>query len=251
MKTNTNFLAILGTAILGTASLHAATSTMGLTIAQLRGANGSLIADGGGSWAIIVSGLPGSPPTSGSLPGGLSNDSSLSMGSVAQVKSDFDNVELTVGQPLGKNYFIQQTGGFSGGNDLSIVGAVQTEIIFNVFDNPDAGFAAGTLWGFYWFPGQSLGATLGGNYEVGGFANSYNAASAASIGGDVWGTTIGNVGSTLDVAFLETNFNQNDLSGGDTGLSVARFTAVAVPEPSALMLSALGLAALFRRTRQS
>ena len=125
-------------------------------------------------------------------------------------------------------------------------GAVQTSMGFPVSGSPDSGFSPNTLFGFYWFPGQTAGSTLSGSYEVGGFANS---ALKAASGGD-WGTSVTADGSTCTSLFYETNFNQNIIAGADTGLGAGRFTAVAVPEPSTFALSALGLAALLRRRRK-
>lgn len=234
--------------LLSSHSIHAATSTINLSIAQLRDAAGAVINDGGGTWAIIVSESPGAPPTSGALPGELTNNSSLSNNNpnlISDVKSSFDNVQLSAGQPTGKDFYILQVGGFTSGNDLGLNGVVTAGIDFDVFSSPDPGFSTGALWGFYWFPGQSIGSVLTGNYQVGGFANDYNAPS----NGDAWGTTVPSPPLTLAVNFFETGFNQATLGGEDTGLSTARFTAVAIPEPSALLTALLGFTALMRRRR--
>lgn len=228
-------------------SIHAATSKINLGIGQLRDASGTVIDDGGGTWAIIVSQIPEAPPTAGALPGGLANNSSLSEDNpnlIFDVKSSFDNVELSVGQPTGKDFYIWKVGGFSGGNDLGLNGAVETTIEFDVFSSPDPGFSAGALWGFYWFPGQSIGSVLTGNYQVGGFANDVNVPS----GGET-GTTVPSATSIQAGNFFETELNQNAFEGGDTGLSAARFTAVAIPEPSAVLIALLGFTALMRRRR--
>ena len=172
--------------ILTCGGVQASSSVINLSIAQLRNAAGAVIEDGGGTWAVIVSAIPGNPPTSGALPGGLANNSSLTGDNetqINQIKSSFNNVNLSVGRPDGKNYYIWQLGGFSSGNDLGLNGVVQAAVAFDVFSAPDPGFSANTLWGFYWFPGQSQGSTLTGAYQVGGFANEYNANSGGTSGG--------------------------------------------------------------------
>jgi hypothetical protein len=228
-------------AFFGIASLAHAASSVNLTVAQLRDASGTVIPDAApGTWAIIVAGVEGLPAVSGTLPGGLTDGSSLTAAQASQIAADFDGLTLTVGSQ--GTYTIHQLGIFDSGED----GAVLATINFDIASSPNPGFDAGTLWGLYWFPGVSAGATLSGNFEVGGFAQS-----TANIesGGDE-GTVIPGDGLSVNVNFIETNFNQTVLEGGDTGLSAARFTAVAVPEPSVFGLAGVfGIAGLLLRRR--
>jgi hypothetical protein len=234
-------------------SLHGATSVVNFSIAEIRDASGAVIADGGGTWAIIVSAIPGTAsttPTPGSLPGDLADNSSLAESNAAQAAADFDGVQLVEGTPLGKDFTIHQVGGFTSGNDLGLNGVVQTQIDFNIFESGspnDPGYTEGTLWGFYWFPGKSFGDTtaLSGSFQVGGFASS--TANAASFGD--FGTTIPTAAASKTTQFYESDFNQTVVGGNATGLAPARFTAIAVPEPSTLALAVLGMAALLRRRR--
>lgn len=222
-----------------------ALTSVTLAIGELRDASGQVIADGGGAWAVIVAGQPGNPPTVGALPGGLTDLSSLTALNKEQILSDFANQSLAVGSSVGGGY-VAAVGAFdsviSGG-----VGIIAQVIAFEVYDPPvNGGFAANSLFGVYWFPGTALseGAIeLGVSFEVGGFASS--TANFASNG--EWGTTVPSAGNS-SVQFFETGFWQG-IGGEDTGLDPSRFTAVLVPEPATFALSALGLAALFRRRR--
>ena len=223
--------------------LGAATAVVNLSIGEIRDADGDVVMDGEGVWAIIVAaGNTGNPPTAGSLPGGLTVGSSLTGSNKEQITIDFEDMVLSAGSK--GSFYVWQLGEFTGGNDLGLNGVVQVAITFDVFAAPDPGFAAGTAWGFYWFPNKSAGQTLSGQYQVGGFANGASLAS----GGDS-GTVVPTSGSTVTGNFFETNFNQSELGEGDTGLSAARFTAVLVPEPSSALLFFLGLVPLWRRRR--
>lgn len=225
----------------------AATYTANLNIGQLRSSNGAAIADGGGVWAVIVGGSPGAPPVAGSLPGGLIAGSSLTAANLSMIAADFDSVVLTAGARTG--FTIHQVGEINGVVDSGFVGIMTAPIDFPVVEGILPGYAVGTLWGVYWFPGKGLGDTLSGAYEVGGFADtSTNIAS----GGEV-GTTIVSAGGLNSVNFFETAFNQAALGGDPTGLGPARFTAVSVvPELSgALPMMIIFAFAGFRRSRNS
>jgi hypothetical protein len=223
--------------------LGAATATVNLSIGEIRDADGDLVMDGEGVWAIIVAaGNTGNPPTAGSLPGGLTVGSSLAGSNKEQITIDFEDMVLSPGSK--GSFYVWQIGDFTGGDVLGLNGVVAEAITFDVFAAPDPGFTAGTAWGFYWFPGKTSGQTLSGQYQVGGFANDVSLAS----GGDI-GTFVPASGSTVTGNFFETNFNQTELGEGDTGLSAARFTAVLVPEPSSALLFVLGLVPLWRRRR--
>lgn len=200
---------------------QAATYTATLSIGQLHHVGGSAIADGGGTWAVIVGAVPGLTPTSGALPGGLTSGNSLTQSNLSQAFSDLSGATLAAGEY--SNFTIHSVGGFTLGSVLGVDGVVQPALVFDVVDTSLKGYSVGTLWGFYWFPGLATGATLPSSFEVGGFANS--AANAAS-GGEA-GTTIVAAGATNEVKFYETNFNQDVVGGADTGLSVSRFTSVA------------------------
>lgn len=225
-------------------SLFAATATVNLAAGQLRDANGTIIADGGGTWAVIVAaGDLGNPQTAGALPGGLTNNASLTTLNLSQIEADFNGVFLTTGSK--GSFYVHSLGTINGEMDIGFAGMVLTSIEFTISETGTPGFTSGTQFGLYWFPGLAEGSKLTGDYEVGGFANDMNEASGA---GD-WGTTIPATAALKNAQFYETNFNQSELSGPATDLSASRFTAVLVPETSTLTLSALGMAALLRRRR--
>lgn len=239
------FVRVLSILALSLPSLTAATATINLSIGQLLDASGNVIADGGGTWAIIVAaGNQGAPPNAGALPGGLTLGTSLSAANLGQAAADFNGVSLTTGSK--GSFYISNIGSFNSGASLGLNGMIQQSIEFNVYasPDPDPGFTAGTNWGVYWFPGMAAGALLTGTYQVGGFANAANTASGGNSG-----TVVPAVGSTLDGVFFESTLNQGTMGGADTGLAKPRFTAVVVPEPATLTLSALGLLALLRRRR--
>ena len=209
-----------------------ATSTVGFAIGAVRDASGTVLPDDSSAWAIIVS-------NTATLPGGLTDGANTITASEAA--SDFDNITLTIGDK--GDYTIIETGTITGSEDLlGSPGVALSTATFNL----SGVVTAGKLWGLYWFPGKSVGETLNGTYEVGGFAQSTPNVES----GGTFGTVVPADGSTETlVNFLESSLNQGVLGGTDTGLSASRFTAVAVPETTTLTLSALGLAALLRRRR--
>lgn len=228
--------------------LFGAVASVNFAIGELRDASGTVISDGAGSWAIIVAGQLGNPPSAAVLPGGLEDFSSLGISDGSQILDDFAFQTLSAGASIGGAY-VWAVGSING-TASGFQGVPLQTVAFDVYNPPsEPGFASGTLFGFYWFPSVALSGgeiSLGSTFEIGGFANS--SANAASNGAG--GTVVPESGN-VTVQFFETNFNQGQLGGGDTGLSVDRFTAVsvAVPEPASLTLSAIGLAALLRRRR--
>ena len=142
---------------------HAAIYSANLSIGQLHHLGGSAIADGGGTWAIIVGAIPGAPPTSGALPGGLTSGNSLTQSNLSQAFSDLSGATLAAGTY--SNFTIHSVGSFTSGTDLGIDGLVQSALVFDVVDTPLPGYSLGTLWGFYWFPGLATGATLPGSFS--------------------------------------------------------------------------------------
>lgn len=204
------------------AMIQAASYTANLSIGQLYNAGGSVIPDGGGTWAVIVAATAGTPPSGGALPGGLTDGHSLTSANLPQAFTDFNSVTLTAGTY--SNFTIQKVGSFNGSTYTGIEGAIMASIPFSIYDESSSGYLGGTLWGIYWFPGKSAGDTLSGPFEVGGFADSSR--NVASSNSDA-GTTIGSAGTSNTVNFFESDFNQNTLKGPPTGLDVSRFTAVA------------------------
>jgi hypothetical protein len=217
-------------------SIAFASATVGFAIGDLRDAAGTPLADNTSTWAIIVSN------TTDPLPGGLTDGNSLGSSNTTQIANDFNNVYLTVGNK--GSYTITHVGLIASVGLLGEPGVAQDTVAFTI--QTAGAVTAGKLWGLYWFPGFSNGQQLTGSYQVGGFSQSVsNAASGGSFG-----TTVPTDGTNESaVNFIETNYNQNVLLGGDTGLAAARFTAVAIPEPSSLVLTLLGSAALLRRRR--
>lgn len=214
-------------------STASATATLEIAIGELRDSGGNLVTPSS-AWALIVSN------TAGGLPGGLIDGGS--MGTTSQIAADFNGVSLTAGDK--GDYTIIKTG-FTNGGSSGLPFLAFDSVVFD-YTAPSSVNMAGSLLGLYWFPNRSLGTTLTGSYEVGGFAQS--TPNNQSLGTS--GTVIPNQGESQFVYFFETNFNQTVMGLDSTGLGAERFTAVAVPEISSLTLTALGLTGLLIRRRR-
>jgi hypothetical protein len=184
-------------------------------------------------WAIIYDANGDSM-----LPGGLELDSSLTTGDTTAIIAAFAGKSITTGATIGLDKILWAgevdgpgTSGVSGigGHDLS------------GFTFSSLGVAAGGKWAVYWFPGLTAGGNTlpGSSFEVGGIQQT----AAGGSGGDIGMVmpAVDNTGFSFAAAFIDTDH------GGD--IEASRFTAIAVPEPTTLALSALGLAALLRRRR--
>jgi PEP-CTERM motif len=165
----------------------------------------------------------------GNLPGGLENNSSLTVSDATAAASAFGGRTITTGQNISGSTILFTGRVLDGEAGLTFSGAIPSGVV------------SGGIWGLYWFPGL-VGTTLPtSNFQIGGFTQVDN---IAVPNGDI-GTVIPIDGTTVTTAFFD-----NVSSGVATDLPVSRFTAiVAIPEPASFALSALGVLALLRRRR--
>ncbi len=172
------------------------------------------------------------------LPGGLELNSSLTTGDTTTIIAAFAGKQITTGATIGLDKILWagevdglNTSGASGigGHNLSS------------FTFASLGVAAGGKWAVYWFPSLTAGSNTlpGSSFEVGGIQQTTVGLSGGDIGMVM--PAADNTGSTYSAAFIDIG------NGGD--IADSSLTAVAIPEPSTLVLSALGLAALLRRRR--
>lgn len=209
-----------------------ATVTWDVSIGYLRSSSGDKVPEGT-LWAMIYQNAVGE------LPGGLDLNRSLTITDAAALSESFAGVTIKQGSTVGGSTILQtgSTDTLSTAN-YSIAGAESP---------PFPGVAAGGVWGLYWFPGLTAANNLvpaDRDFELGGFTQT-----------DLNGKASGNQGTTIpsDGVIVTTYFFDKDTTQEPTDLPASRFTAVSVtapvPEPSTLVLSVLGLAALLRRRR--
>lgn len=179
-------------------------------------------------WAIIYQ------DGAGNLPGGLEPNSSLTDADASAISAAFAGATISEGEIIAGSTILK-TG------SVNASGTVEYGITAAPFP-PFTGVSAGGTWGLYWFPQLTTTANeiLGLNYEVGGFTQADETV-------EPYGTTGTIIPS--DGATATTYFFDSETTKKPADLPVARFTAVAVPEPTTLTLSALALVALLRRRR--
>lgn len=187
-------------------------------------------------WALIYD-----ADGNNALPGGLSTvtSNSLTTGDQETTFNAFRNKGIIAGDTIGGDKILRV---FEVDSANTSGAAGVTLQVINSFVYATEGVAGGGKWGIYWFPGlTTANATLPDvpGFEVGGF---FQLTPDSGAGGTIGTVLPASDTGTASAAFLNSNY------GGDT--DATRLTAiVAVPEPSTLALSALGLAALLRRRR--
>ncbi len=174
------------------------------------------------------------------LPGGLEADSSLNQNvDTSQIADDFSNIMLSLGATINGDVIFAM-GGMNGTENFGQAGISNEAIELGLGESDILGSSdVGKTFGFYWFPGIAYDSgnpnvQLGSVFEVGGIStvNNLDAGDPMVIPGD--GITI-NIGASTEEL------------GGTT--PSADFTALAIPEPSTLVLSLVGAVALLRRRR--
>jgi hypothetical protein len=236
MKTIKYASLVLGLFALGS-SVNAAI-TISASFGQAFNTDGTTPVATGTLWALIVDG------GDGTLPGGLTANTSLA-GLVAAngasattlINTTFDGVDFTLGTLFGTDT-VFALGGFTGLAGAPGTAAPVLELTIGTY-----GVAVGRVYGFYFFPGKiftTQGATYTADASVGGINSSITDSGAGFDSGMV----IPSDGATAAQGAL-TN------AGGDLGgsMSDSSFAAVAIPEPSAVLLGSLGALFLLRRRR--
>ena len=225
------YLTILTSMMVVGAGLAGATVTLNTFFGVAYSSDGSTAVPDGTLWVMIVD------DGDASLPGGLEVNTSLTAGEdESNIVADFEGVTISLGNQInGDSIFA--FGGMNGDANYFTPGTDGRALELTVGEN---GVTSGRAFGFYWFPGIEY---TGGNpllsdvLEVGGISDitgvdSLSGFDPMEIPSD--GSTTAPSAGTADV-------------GGT--FSAARFTAVAIPEPSALTLSGLAALALLRRRR--
>lgn len=208
-----------------------ATVSIELQFGTLRASTGDVVSNGT-LWALFYQ------SATATLPGGLVQDSSLvdTIDQKSSIASDFTRGStIAEGQTIGGSKILLT--GVVGDNGI----VVDTSL--TAVDLTTLGVATDGIYGFFWFPG--LTATnndipLSGAFEVGGF----NELTASANSGGNQGMKFPADGASVITAYFDEVITE-----GGTDFSTARFTAVAIPEPSAIVLTLLGSAALLRRRR--
>ena len=237
MRLNKHAGLVLG--LIALSSSANATVTLNGQYGQAFQADGTTAVPDGTLWALVVD-------TDGdNIIAGLGLDSSLTQlaasgaASLQAINTTFGGKSLTLGSNLGLDT-IFALGGFNSAA-LSVPGSAATAVAgLNLGTN---GLAAGLNYSFFFFPGVSF-TTSGASYTVGSSVGGVNR-STADAGGGTAGMIIPANGATV---FQGASTS----AGGDLGGSVpnSSFTAVAlVPEPSAVLLGAIGALGLLRRRR--
>jgi hypothetical protein len=181
-------------------------------------------------WVMIVD------DGDGLLPGGLQVNTSLNSNEdESAIANDFNNLTIAKGSLIG-NDRVFDFGGFNGTENFEIAGSISGGTNYSFGPNSSDDFSTadvGNSFGFYWFPGESINGSLqlGTVVEVGGISDM---------------TQTERMIIPSDGATESTSATTSVLGGTYSDL---RFTAVAVPEPSAFALVLLGAAALLLRRR--
>lgn len=213
---------ILGIAAASIAPLWAV--TINTEFGSLRDASGAVISSTTTLYAIVFD-----TDNNSSLPGGLGVNESLTVGDSATAYAAFQGKTLSQGLKIGGDTVIQW-GTFDDPEGLGFAFPVLTTADF-----ADSGITAGTKYGFYWFPGIDTSAIPTTLSAIGGINETVNYYNAGSLG--YIGMQVPNASDTVTTAIY------------DSTLGTSRFTAIAVPEPTTLTLSALATLGLLRRRR--
>ncbi len=201
-----------------------AASSILLEVGQLKNSSGAAVLSG--SWILILN-----ESNSNVLPGGMaatsaSPDANLTSANTMAVAQDFSGKTLDLGSMIGTGS-IRAIGTITPENDPDYGGGFGVSGTIN-FANGEEGRA----YGVYWIPGFAPGDTLptSGMYQVGGIFRSSSSASAQ----------FGTFSPPAPQDNVATGFNTNTINA---------IVVTAIPEPTTLLLSSLGLVALFRRSR--
>jgi hypothetical protein len=215
-----------GAILAGLISISTATINWEIELSSLRDSSGTQVPDDT-LWAITYQ------DSSGNLPGGLENNSSLTIADSAAAFAAFGGRTIATGQTVAGSSIL-----FTGLTDSGVAA-------FSFTGNIPAGVTSGGIWGLYWFPNLSGNILPTSNFQIGGFTQRDRVGATAVDIGTI-GTVIPIDGTPSDV----TVFQDNATSLQPTDLPISRFTAiVAVPEPGSLTLFALGVFAFLRRRR--
>ena len=209
-----------------------ATISMDMSFGFCRTSAGALVPDGT-LWALIVDSSGDSALPQLALNSGISASSS----------SPFWYANLSVGGTVGGDTVFAM-GGFNGtATDISLTGWTSASLTGVTLGTN--GLVAGKNFGFYWFPGATY--TGAGAYQV----------------GNGLGHQVGGIQTTLidpnngadpmvvptDPATIAPGANSID-SQGPGSLPNSQFLATSIiPEPSSMLLGALGALGLLRRRR--
>src|SRR5690606_19826297 len=108
---------------------------------------------------------------SGSLPGGLMPNQSLTAGNSLDAFNDFSGIELAAGAMVGGDRVLRvfevDSAGFSGADGVA-------GRLLPSFDMVAEGVEANGVWAVYWFPTLSQGSNIVPStpFEIGGFQQS-------------------------------------------------------------------------------
>lgn len=202
----------------------AATVTINLDIGRMTTSE-SVTLPGGTLWALITEN------SSGNLPGGLLADSSFNTNNNTQtIINDFAGSTIAEGNTIGGGT-VMAIGSISNFFSGSIVETANFDI---------TGLNTGDKLGIYWFPGRTTSSNaipIGSAFEIGGF---HRTAANPASGGNA-GLVVPSDGASVNVYYLDSEIESS------SGIDQTNFQAIAVPEPSTLLLLGTCLFLSFRR----
>lgn len=181
-------------------------------------------------WAIITQN------SEGNLPGGLQFDSALSVNTDRQaILTDFAGATIAPKELIGGGVVVA-----TGSSVSDPLGDIDSFRQIDYADFAGLGLNEGDQFGVYWFPGYSTESNVlpvDSVFEIGGFHQTQ--ASTAS-GGNA-GMQMPPDPSNVTIAYYD--------DGEDPAITSNLFQAVAVPEPSTLLLVSAGVILALRRRR--